>query len=61
MVLHIGKRYTDTIFSASPILTHITNNLGSSGSKTFLQNPRSWRFNIKKDVQRRNTRAILAE
>jgi hypothetical protein len=50
MVLHIGKRYTDTIFSASPILSHITgtNNLGSSGGKTFLQNLRSWPFNIKK-------------
>jgi hypothetical protein len=33
MFLQIGKRYT--IFSASPILSYITNNLCSSGGKTL--------------------------
>jgi hypothetical protein len=34
--------------SASPILSHITNNLGSSGEQIFLHNPRWCPFKIKK-------------
>jgi hypothetical protein len=55
--LQIDRRCTpfSNIFSASPIFPHITDNLGSSGGKTFLQNPRWWPFNLKKNVQRPNT------
>jgi hypothetical protein len=44
--------------SASPILSHITNNLGSSGEKIFLRNPRWCPFKIKKKIQRLNTETL---
>jgi hypothetical protein len=34
--------------SASPILSHMTNNLGLNGEKIFLRNPRWCPFKIKK-------------
>jgi hypothetical protein len=45
--LAIAKRYT-TFFSASRHFSHIINNLGSSGGKTFLgkQKPRWCPFKI---------------
>jgi hypothetical protein len=46
-----------TTCSASLILSHITNNLGSSGGKTFLQNLRWCPFKISKNIQHHNTKA----
>jgi hypothetical protein len=45
-----------TIFSASPILSGITNNLGSSGGKTFFCEIQD--LKLKKNAQHPNTRAI---
>jgi hypothetical protein len=45
MFLQIGERYI-LFFSASPILLHIANNLGSSSSKTLLHSTRWWPLKI---------------
>jgi hypothetical protein len=46
-------------FSASPILSHITNNLGSNSGKTFFDEIQDGGpLKLKKNVQRHNTRAI---
>jgi hypothetical protein len=44
----IGAKHFTNICRASPILSHITNNLGSSGGQTFLHNPRWLPFKIRK-------------
>jgi hypothetical protein len=56
VALHVSANWQEcyTIFSTSPILSKITNNLGSGGGKLFLQNKRQWPFILKKNVQRPN-------
>jgi hypothetical protein len=49
-----------TIFSTSPILSHITNNLGSSGwrQNVFCEIQDGGPLKLKKNAQHPNTRAI---
>jgi hypothetical protein len=57
MFFQIGKALY-TIFSASPIFSHITNNMGSSGGKTFFaQIQGGGPLKLKKNDQRPNNRA----
>jgi hypothetical protein len=46
-----------TICSASPIHLNITNNLGSSGRKTFFATQDGGPVKLKKNIQHLNTRA----
>jgi hypothetical protein len=51
-----------TIFNASPNLSHITYNLGSSGDKTFVAKSKKVALlKLKKNVQCPNSRAIPAD